>query len=267
MSFIPFFAKAQLETEESNPLIPHQMELGAAMEFQTSKEGTENALPLSIEYGLSKKFTLLVEPVAFTTINPKKGASTTGFGDLEVTLFYQLMSEKKTWVSMSLSGEVKLPTANNILIGTGKTDYTPFLIFSKTTGPFFTSLNLSYTFLGKPKGVVANNLFNYAIGTVYTISPKSILFGEVFGNTSALGGAEVPEGQAPVDTVSINQEISGGETVGCIGYGYYPNKNLQLSFSINYDNNNALLFRPGIIWKFGGKKDVANNATHTRPGK
>ena len=225
---VPFFSNAQLETEESNPLLPQQVELGAAIEFQTSKEGTENALPLSIEYGISRKLTVLVEPVAFTNIHPKVGTSTTGLGDLEITLFYQLMSEKKSWISMSLSGEVKLPVANNALIGTGKTDYTPFLIFSKTTGAFFTSANLSYTFLGKPKGVNANNLFNYAIGTIYTLSPKSILFAEVFGNTSAFGGTDVPEGQAKTDigTRTNTKEISGGETVGSIGYGCYPGKNI-----------------------------------------
>lgn len=59
-----------LETEESKPLLPGQYEIGTGLEFQTSKEGTETALPLAIEYGLSKKFTLLVEPVGFTSILP-----------------------------------------------------------------------------------------------------------------------------------------------------------------------------------------------------
>src|ERR1700716_1186255 len=77
-----------LETEESNPLIPGQFEMGTAIEFQTSKLGTETALPMGIEYGLSKKLTLLVEPVLFTNIHNKGGISTSGIGDLEITLFY-----------------------------------------------------------------------------------------------------------------------------------------------------------------------------------
>lgn len=52
-------------------------------------------------------------------------------------------------------------------------------------------MNLSNTFLGKPRGAVVNNLFNYALGSVFELSSKSILFGEIYGNTSALGGAEV----------------------------------------------------------------------------
>lgn len=243
---------AQLETEDALPLASGQVELGAAVEFQTSKEGTENAIPLAFEYGLSKRFTLLVEPVAYTNISPKTRAHVTGFGDLEATLFYQLISETKGLPAISLSAEVKFPTAKDSLIGTGKTDFTPFLIASKTTGRFYTSANLSYTFLGKPTGVVANNLLNYALGTLYQASEKSILFGEIYGNTSALGGKDVPEG-----TIASGKstEISGGEFVGSIGYGYYVNKNLQLSFSVSYDNNNATLFRPGIVWTSEGGRN------------
>lgn len=241
---------AQLETEDALALAPGQVEMGVGLELQTSKEGRETALPLSFEYGLSRKFTLLIEPVAFTTIHPKSGTHVTGFGDLEMTLFYQLMQETNRLPAISLSAEVKLPTAKNSLIGTGKTDFTPFLISSKTTGKFFTSINFSYTFLGKPQGIVAGNLFNYALGTIFQASEKSIIFGEVYGNTSAMGGKDVPEGNpTPLPgNPARTTEISGGERVASLGYGYYPNKNLQLSFSVSYDNNHAVLFRPGIIW-------------------
>jgi hypothetical protein len=105
-----------LETEESLPLIRGQFEVGTGLEFQTSKEGTETALPLAIEYGISKKFTLLVEPVGFTNISPKTGPHAKGIGDLEITLFYQIVSEKKVLPSISISAEVKIPTAKNKLI-------------------------------------------------------------------------------------------------------------------------------------------------------
>ena len=242
-----------LETEESKPLLPHQLEIGAGLEFQTSKEGKEIAFPLALEYGLSRRFTLLVEPVVYTNIRPNNGTQAKGLGDLEITLFYQLVTEKNGWPSVSVSGEIKIPTANNNFIGTGKTDLTPFLIASKTSGKFFTSLNLSYTFLGKPQGVVANNLFNYALGTIYTASAKSIFFTEVYGNTPATAG-ETADGTVPPNCTGQTTELAGGETVAAIGYGYHLKNNLLLSFGISYDNNMAFLFRPGVEWKFGGKK-------------
>jgi hypothetical protein len=249
-AMLPLNAHAQvLETEESKPLAPGVVHVGAGLEFQTSKEGTETALPLAWEYGLTNRMTLLVEPVCFTGIRPNIGARATGLGDLEVTLFYQLMSERSVVPAITISGEIKVPTARNNLIGTGKTDLTPYLIVSKRTGRFFTSVNLSYTFLGKPRGVAVSNLFNYALGTICTASPKSILFAEVYGNTSALGGGEAPEGT----TASANTaELAGGETVGALGYGYYVRRNMLLSLGVSYDNNQAVLFRPGIEWGFGG---------------
>lgn len=156
-----------LETEESKPLLAKQFEFGTGLEFQTSSEGTETALPLAFEYGLSDRLTFLLEPVLFTTIRPKKDAGTTGVGDLEMTLFYQLVNEKSFIPSISIAGEVKIPTARNALIGTGKTDYSPILIATKTTGPFLTSINLSYSFLGKPAGSDISNIFSYAVGELF----------------------------------------------------------------------------------------------------
>jgi len=37
-----------------------------------------------------------------------------------------------------------------------------------------------------------------------------------------------------------------------LGYGYYLRKGLLLSIGVNYDNNQAVLLRPGIEWSFGG---------------
>lgn len=240
------FAQA-LETEESDPLKQWQFEVGSGLEFQTSKEGTETALPLAFELGLLDKLTLLVEPVGFTSINPKVGQSALDIGDLEMTLFYQLLHERIVAPSISIAGEVKLPTARNSLIGSGKADYTPFLIISKTTGPFFTSVNLGYSFVGKPKGVNASDQFNYAVGTKFSITPRNHLYAEIYGNTAA---TDAPESAV---ATSGTAELSGGETVAAIAYGYTFLPGLEVSLGISYDNNKAILFRPGIDWKFGGR--------------
>src|SRR5258707_14020152 len=86
-----------LETEDSRPLNASQVETGGSVEYQASNEGYELALPLSVEYGLSKRFTFLFEPVPFTAIRPKTGRYATGLGDLEMTLFYQLIKEIKNF--------------------------------------------------------------------------------------------------------------------------------------------------------------------------
>src|SRR5258706_16276056 len=113
-----------------------------------------------------------------------------------------------------------------------------FCLNSYLTGKFFRSLNLSYTLPGKPQSVVANNFFNYALGTVFELLDKSILFDEICDNTSTSGAAGIP------GNPQKNTEISGGETLVSAGFGYYVRRDLLLSLSISYDNNHALLFRP-----------------------
>ena len=63
---------------------------------------------------------------------------------------------------------------------------------------------------------------------------------------------------------TTTQEISGGETVGAFGFGYYLKKELLISLGVSYDNNNAILFRPGIEWKFGGKNKSVNNEKNNK---
>jgi len=247
-----FLSAQALETETARPLLPRQFEIGAGLEYQTSSEGTETALPLAIEYGISDRFTILLEPVAFTNISPAEGNGVTGFGDLEVTMFYNVFKEKKFVPSISISAECKLPTAKSEMIGTGKTDFTPYLIISKKMGHLDVSANLSYTLLGKPEGVSElHNTIGYAFGGIYSLHDQFIIFGEFYGNSSALGN-EAPE--AIDGTSGLPTELSGGEFVSALGFGYYPVKNFLISLGVNYDNNNALLIRPGIEWKFGCDK-------------
>src|SRR5205085_4586546 len=62
-----------LETETARLLPAGWWKIGNAFEFQTSTDGTEAAIPFAIEYGLSNRVELLVEPVPYTAIRPKVG--------------------------------------------------------------------------------------------------------------------------------------------------------------------------------------------------
>ena len=82
----PCHAQA-LETETARFLEGGTYELGTGFEFQTSSQGIEHAVPLALEYGVTDRFSVLVEPVAYTAIRPKSGKAATGIGDLEITGF------------------------------------------------------------------------------------------------------------------------------------------------------------------------------------
>ena len=242
-------AQAQaLETESAR--FPHAgtYELSTAFEFQTSGEGIERAVPLGLEYAPTGRLAFLVEPVAYTAIRPRRGSSATGSGDLEMTAFYLLAGERTTRPALALAAEVKLPTTKNSLIGTGKTDYTAYLIASKRLGALDLHANAGYTIVGQPAGVPLNNIFNGALAAEYRLGENAMVFGEVLGNTASApeGGGDNP---SPVNASAIPPEAAGGELSGTAGGGVYVLRNLLLSLGLSYDNKSAWLIRPGLAWR------------------
>jgi hypothetical protein len=123
-SLAPAVGAAQtLETETARLLRAGWWKIGNAFEFQTSSDGTELAIPVAIEYGLTDNLEFLVEPVPYTAIRPRVGRQARGVGDVEATLTYRFLGESRSVPALALAAEVKLPTARDTLIGTRRTDY------------------------------------------------------------------------------------------------------------------------------------------------
>src|SRR6202165_277730 len=92
--------------EAARPPQKGAFEVQTAFEYQTSKEGTERALPFAFEYGITDRLSLMAEPVLYTAIRPKVGTRATGIGDLEVTLSYLFAREKGRRPALAIAGEV-----------------------------------------------------------------------------------------------------------------------------------------------------------------
>jgi hypothetical protein len=235
-------ATQPLETETARLIPQGVFQLEYTMEYQTSSEGKETAVPLVLKYGLSNRLELLVEPVVYTAIKPNQGKHATGVGDMEATVTYLLKKETSSAPALAIAGEIKIPTAQDVLIGTGKTDYTAYMIASKRLGKSDLHGNASYTVLGDPAGIQLHNIFGFAAAEEYHLNKKIDLVGEFLATTSAL--AEGTEGES-----TVVPEAAGSEVVGMIGARYYF-KNILISFGVTYDNNKAVLFRPGFSVKF-----------------
>jgi len=226
-------------------LLPaHWWKLGNAFEFQRSGEGTEAAMPFAIEYGITDDLELLVEPVPYAAIRPKVGRHAMGVGDIEATLTGRVRQETRHGPALAFAAEVKLPTAHDTLIGSGEPDYTAYVIASKRFGRVDTHVNVAYTLVGRQDNVQLNNIVSFAVAGVYrrSATARTQLFGEVLGNTAAVPGNESATTGAP--------EVAGGELVGTLGAGRDVGSGVLLYFAVSYDNNNAVLLRPGITWRF-----------------
>jgi len=241
-------ASQPLETETARLPAPGHGHAEGALEFQTSADGTESAVPFDFEYGILDRLELAVEPVLYTSISPDKDTSASGIGDTEVTLS-RLVSPEEGWrPAFALGADVKIPTARNDLIGTGQTDFRTLLIASKLFGQVDVHANLGYTFPGSPPGVQLKNFFDYALAAEYHVNPELDLVTEVIGNQSSLDKAAGTQGGSGEPT--LTPEAAGNEAIGMIGARYFPARNIAVAFGVTYDNNHAWLFRPGMTWSF-----------------
>ncbi len=125
-----------METETARTIVKNWWEGNAAFEYQKSADGYEMAVPLALEFGLLNNLELLVEPVVYTGIHPDKGRNSSGLGDLEVTLNYRFLEEQGTIPALGVAGEAKVSTSNDVLIGTGKSDFAGYFIGRKRLGIF-----------------------------------------------------------------------------------------------------------------------------------
>ena len=88
-------------------------------------------------------------------------------------------------------------------------------------------------------------MFNFSLAGEYRINSKYEAVAEFLNVTSS--GYNLGDTAAATGGTA---EISGGETVGMIGGRYHINPNCFLALGITYDNNNAILFRPGFTYVF-----------------
>ena len=235
-----------LETETARLRVKGAVQAGTNVEVQTSTEGHELALPMLLEYGITDRWELVVEPVGRTWIRPHSGPQATGPGDTEITLEYLARAESHVLPAIALAGEVKAPTARHTLIGTGQRDLAAYLIASKRFGHLDTHVNVTYTWVGQPPGTTLANIWGTAFAAMYTVTPKLRLYGEALTTTSATGQAEQTTafGSAPVVAEAATQEL-----VGTVGAGIYVTPRWFLSLGVSYDNNAAWLIRPGITFR------------------
>jgi hypothetical protein len=65
------YAQQPLEAESARPPLARSLEVQTTFEFQTSKDGTETAIPFATEYGITDRLAFMTEPVFYTSIRPK----------------------------------------------------------------------------------------------------------------------------------------------------------------------------------------------------
>ncbi len=225
---MPLHADTVLETETAELGKKWDMLISMSTQFEKDKDGNRTAFTLTqYEVGLTDRAEILIEPFFVEWDNPKTGKSFHGMGDLEITPSYMIVLEKPYVPAIVLAFKLKVPTARNRDIGTGKYDYYPYLIFGKKIGHWIFNANFGYDFITSPRGDKLSNQFIYDLSVEREITDKWSVYAEVFANTKPTVGEK-------------------GTFSGAIATEYKFNEHFNAFVSVGYDTDQLFNVRPGF---------------------
>ncbi len=225
----PARADLVLETETAQIGKKGQGNISNAFQVEKDADGKTYLTESQFEYGVNDRTEILIEPFFYEKQMPNGGPSTSGVGDLEVTLSYMVMTETANRPAILLAEKVKIPTATNRDIGTGKADFQSYVIVGKTIGGVEFNLNLGYEFVGKTDTADLKSQVIYDISADFPVGERTTLFAEAFGNTSPEYGVTSTNAVSVGAEYQISQHVNafvavGDDTddrkVGRIGFNY-----------------------------------------------
>ncbi len=226
---IRLHADTVLETETAELGKKGEGLFSFSVQFEREKDGSTTQFTLTqLEYALSDRAEILIEPFFQEWDQPKGVKRFHGAGDLEITPSYMVVLEKPCIPAVVLAFKLKVPTARNRDIGTGKYDYYPYLIFGKTYGRWVFNANFGYNFITSPsKDEHLNSQFIYDFSVERRMTEKWSVFAEVFANSSPASGER-------------------GTFSGAIATEYQFGKHFNAFVSVGYDTDHLFNVRPGF---------------------
>lgn len=155
-----------------NSVLP--LTLGFGVDFEHSSDGKETAFPLLVEYNFTQRFRVAAESNGtFVNSNDADVGRISGFDDLETSIEYEALRERRYTPALTAVGLIKWPTDN---IGSPGTDYTVGLTASKDVVYFDVDSTVIYTFSGDPE---APNLLEASLAAAYPLNYKFELQAEI----------------------------------------------------------------------------------------
>ena len=236
-----------LKTKKASEYRELKLTIGSGFEYQGDSEQKQYDFPGLLEYGATKALTLTVEP-NYVAIHSAAFGSTKGFGDLETSAVYEVVSERRSRPSLSAEALVKWPTATSDSLTTGETDYSIGGIISKE----FVHLDLDsewlYTFVGDPSGINLDNSSEISLASDVHLTRTIDL--EMEGVTTSGGGFHgtgTNLSKLPADVGG-----SGREYESTIGLSKILFSHLKLEGGVVYKSDGSWQFVSAWEWNFEG---------------
>ena len=215
----------------------YSLVIGSGFEYQSDSEQTEFGFPFLIEYNFSERLKLTIEPKYADIVGRTEDArSVSGFGDLETTLDYEFLRERRYRPALSVEGKIRWPTADDPDLGDPGRDYTIGLIASKDFVFVNLDLNLLYNFIGD-RG--QEDTVEVSLATGWRLSHYVELIAEVSTVT-------------PASNLGSSGHGGRNETEALIGLGWQVNRHLKLEQGIVFKEHGIHEVVFAWEWSFGG---------------
>lgn len=182
------WADLVLETETAQLGKQGEFNFSNALQSEQDHDGRALLTETQYEYGVNDRTEILIEPFFYERDTPKAGRATSGVGDVEVTGSYIAVTETASRPALVIAQKIKLPTASNDAIGSGKVDAQSYVIIGKTWGDVHLNANLGYEYIGKVHGDDLKDQGIYDLSLDLPIAERTTFFVEGFGNTAAAKG-------------------------------------------------------------------------------
>jgi Putative MetA-pathway of phenol degradation len=207
-------------------------------------EDHEFELPLLLEWSPTKKLELSAE-IAYARVELDDGRRIGGFKDLEVAAVYELVAARRDRPSFAIELDIKVPTAANSELGTGKPDFTIGGILSREYLHWDAQLAAGYTFVGSPTGERLSNSYELALGGEWHPKPRLDAFAEVVvSNGGSSKGGFGLGGNIPSTDGGFEAELT-------VGVAERLTPHFKLEQGLTYSSGSTLLFVLGWEYDFG----------------
>ncbi len=223
-----------------NPLFP--LTIGSAFEFETNKDQSQYDFPFLLEYNFTQTLKLTVEPlVSHIAAKAKDVRTVTGLNDLETSLEYEFLRERRFRPALTAEGGIRWPTHTDPDLGQRGRDYTFGIIASKDLVFLDLDLTALYTFVGDPQ---ESDTLEVALAALVPLNHKFDIEAEVVHSFGAGGIRGQPGTLSGAGGGATGADL----TEGTIGLAWHVSKRLKVETGgiIRSDHTWQIVF----AWEF-----------------
>ena len=223
--------------------------LGSGFELLSDSEQTEFGLAFLLELAVTPRLALTAEPT-FLALRPADGETRRGFDDLDTTVSYELVSERRNRPALAVEGGVQWPTATHDEFGSGATDFALGALVNKEFIPADVGLDARYIRAGVPTEGQVRDALQLSLAGAWHVSTVLDLTGELL-TTRPVGTLRGDTPAADLDPDALNEVSPGGEFEGTLGLTQRIGRQLQLGQDVTFRSDGSWQAEIAWEWDFG----------------